>query len=122
MPTSSSLVSVKVNSLCAVSRRRLLPSRIAKSRRRPAWHQQARTQDLSCQLLQVWYLSRSTACVLCQDVGSLPLESLSPDAGQPGMSKRGRKICHANFFKSGICQGQQLVCCVKTSALSLSNR
>ncbi|KAF2672999.1 CNH-domain-containing protein [Microthyrium microscopicum] len=33
-------------------------------------------------------------------------------------SKRGRKICHANFFKAGVCQGQQIVCCVKTSALS----
>ncbi|TLD36351.1 Rho1 guanine nucleotide exchange factor 1 [Venturia nashicola] len=53
---------------------------------------------------------------------SYPLESLSPDAGQPGISKRGRKICHANFFKSGVCQGQQLVCCVKTSALSSTIR
>ncbi|KAF1985425.1 Rho1 guanine nucleotide exchange factor 1 [Aulographum hederae CBS 113979] len=33
-------------------------------------------------------------------------------------STRGRKICSANFFKAGVCQGQQLVCCVKTSALS----
>lgn len=53
---------------------------------------------------------------------SYPLEALSPDAGQPGISKRGRKITHANFFKSGICQGQQLVCCVKTSALSSTIR
>jgi hypothetical protein len=53
---------------------------------------------------------------------SYPLEALSPDAGQPGISKRGRKITHANFFKSGVCQGQQLVCCVKTSALSSTIR
>jgi hypothetical protein len=34
------------------------------------------------------------------------------------MVKRPRKICHANFFKAGICLGQQLVAAVKTSALS----
>jgi len=46
---------------------------------------------------------------------SYPLDALtSDDAGL----KRPRKISHANFFKAGICQGQQLVCCVKTSALS----
>jgi RHO1 GDP-GTP exchange protein 1/2 len=49
---------------------------------------------------------------------SYPMEALNPDDGQGAGHKRGRKICHANFFKAGICQGQQLVCCVKTSALS----
>jgi hypothetical protein len=49
---------------------------------------------------------------------SYPMEALNPDDGQAAVGKRGRKICHANFFKAGICQGQQLVCCVKTSALS----
>jgi RHO1 GDP-GTP exchange protein 1/2 len=49
---------------------------------------------------------------------SYPMEALNPDDGQGAGHKRGRKICHTNFFKAGICQGQQLVCCVKTSALS----
>lgn len=50
---------------------------------------------------------------------SYPMEALDPEEGQAAiMSKRGRKICHANIFKSGVCVGQQLVCCVKTSALS----
>ncbi|KAJ9663567.1 RHO1 GDP-GTP exchange protein 2 [Coniosporium apollinis] len=60
---------------------------------------------------------------------SYPLDALDPEDGQGGVGaaglgaaglggKRGRKICHANFFKAGVCQGQQLVCAVKTSALS----
>ncbi|KAF2395568.1 citron like protein [Trichodelitschia bisporula] len=54
---------------------------------------------------------------------SYPLEALSTDPShQPGLIKRGRKFCHANFFKAGVCQGQQLVCCVKTSALSSTIR
>jgi hypothetical protein len=34
------------------------------------------------------------------------------------IAKRPRKICHANFFKAGICLGNNLVATVKTSALS----
>lgn len=49
---------------------------------------------------------------------SYPLEALDPEENAGSMSKRGRKICHANFFKAGVCVGQHLVCCVKTSALS----
>ncbi|KAK7511818.1 CNH domain-containing protein [Phyllosticta citriasiana] len=49
---------------------------------------------------------------------SYPLEALDPEEGQNAGAKRGRKICHANFFKAGVCVGQHLVCCVKTSALS----
>jgi RHO1 GDP-GTP exchange protein 1/2 len=49
---------------------------------------------------------------------SYSMEALDPDDSNAAMSKRGRKICHASFFKAGICQGQQLVCPVKTSALS----
>ncbi|KAF2265104.1 CNH-domain-containing protein [Lojkania enalia] len=48
---------------------------------------------------------------------SYSMEALDPDETQ-AVVKRPRKICHANFFKSGICLGQQLVASVKTSALS----
>ncbi|KAF1999018.1 CNH-domain-containing protein [Amniculicola lignicola CBS 123094] len=48
---------------------------------------------------------------------SYSLEALDPEDSQ-SIAKRPRKICHANFFKSGICLGQQLVATVKTSALS----
>ena len=48
---------------------------------------------------------------------SYSLEALDPDETQ-AIVKRPRKICHANFFKAGICLGQQLVASVKTSALS----
>lgn len=49
---------------------------------------------------------------------SYPIEALDPDEGQAAVIKRGRKICHCNFFKAGICVGQQLVACVKTTSLS----
>ncbi|KAG9193725.1 CNH-domain-containing protein [Alternaria panax] len=48
---------------------------------------------------------------------SYSTEALESDESQ-AMVKRPRKICHANFFKAGICLGQQLVAAVKTSALS----
>lgn len=48
---------------------------------------------------------------------SYSTDALEPDESQ-AMVKRPRKICHANFFKAGICMGQQLVAAVKTSALS----
>ena len=48
---------------------------------------------------------------------SYSTEALDGDEAQAA-AKRPRKICHANFFKSGVCMGQQLVASVKTSALS----
>ncbi|KAG7138264.1 Rho1 guanine nucleotide exchange factor 1 like protein [Verticillium longisporum] len=41
------------------------------------------------------------------------------DPTEPASSKRGKKIqSHCTFFKTGICLGRHLVCCVKSSALS----
>ena len=41
------------------------------------------------------------------------------DPNEPMSSKRAKKIqSHCNFFKTGICLGRHLVCCVKSSALS----
>jgi len=41
------------------------------------------------------------------------------DPNEPISAKRGKKIqSHCNFFKTGICMGRHLVCCVKSSALS----
>jgi hypothetical protein len=48
---------------------------------------------------------------------SYSTEALDPDDSQ-AIAKRPRKICHANFFKAGICLGNNLVATVKTSALS----
>ncbi|KAF2821904.1 CNH-domain-containing protein [Ophiobolus disseminans] len=48
---------------------------------------------------------------------SYSIEALDPDDSQ-ALVKRPRKICHANFFKAGICLGNNLVATVKTSALS----
>lgn len=48
---------------------------------------------------------------------SYPLAALDPN--EPALSKRPKKIQnHCNFFKTGICLGRHLVCCVKSSALS----
>ncbi|PNS17970.1 hypothetical protein CAC42_3929 [Sphaceloma murrayae] len=47
-----------------------------------------------------------------------PLESLDPEESQAAPSKRGRKICHANYFNAGMCNSKLLVCCVKSSSLS----
>ncbi|ROT37584.1 Rho1 guanine nucleotide exchange factor 1 [Sodiomyces alkalinus F11] len=50
-------------------------------------------------------------------VYSYPLSALDPN--EPALSKRPKKIqSHCNFFKTGICLGRHLVCCVKSSALS----
>jgi hypothetical protein len=48
---------------------------------------------------------------------SYSMEAMDPDDNQ-AIAKRPRKICHANFFKAGVCVGNNLVATVKTSALS----
>ncbi|PPJ61397.1 hypothetical protein CBER1_11339 [Cercospora berteroae] len=50
-------------------------------------------------------------------VYSFPLEALEDESSQ-APSKRGRRICHANYINAGTCNGQTLVCCVKSSSLS----
>ncbi|CAK7221236.1 RHO1 GDP-GTP exchange protein 2 [Sporothrix bragantina] len=48
---------------------------------------------------------------------SFPLAALDPN--EPLLAKRPKKIqSHCTFFKTGICLGRHLVCCVKSSALS----
>ncbi|KAK5170553.1 RHO1 GDP-GTP exchange protein 2 [Saxophila tyrrhenica] len=51
-------------------------------------------------------------------VYTFPLEALDPDESVAGPAKRGRRICHANYINAGTCNGQTLVCCVKSSSLS----
>ncbi|KAI8632835.1 CNH domain-containing protein [Xylariaceae sp. FL1651] len=48
---------------------------------------------------------------------SYSLAALDPN--EPALAKRPKKIqSNCNFFKTGICLGRHLVCCVKSSALS----
>lgn len=48
---------------------------------------------------------------------SYPVSALNPD--EPATVRRPKKIQnHCSFFKTGICLGRHLVCCVKSSALS----
>ena len=48
---------------------------------------------------------------------SYSLSALDPN--EPALAKRPKKIqSHCNFFKTGICRGRHLVCCIKSSALS----
>ena len=51
-------------------------------------------------------------------VYTFPLEALDPEEGPGAPSKRGKRICHANYINAGVCNGQTLVCCVKSSSLS----
>ena len=51
-------------------------------------------------------------------VYTFPLEALDSDEGISGPGRRGRRICHANYINAGMCNGQTLVCCVKSSSLS----
>ncbi|KAF2834577.1 citron like protein [Patellaria atrata CBS 101060] len=47
-----------------------------------------------------------------------PMEILHTEESPVTNAKRGKKISHGTFFKAGICDGQQLVCLVKSSGLS----
>jgi len=48
---------------------------------------------------------------------SFPLAALDPN--EAALSRRPKKIHnHCSFFRTGICLGRHLVCCVKSSALS----
>lgn len=48
---------------------------------------------------------------------SYSVSALNPD--EPAISRRPKKIQnHCSFFKTGICLGRHLVCCVKSSTLS----
>lgn len=50
-------------------------------------------------------------------LSSYSLQALDPN--EPALAKRPKKIqSNCNFFKTGICLGRHLVCCVKSSALS----
>ncbi|KAI1648758.1 CNH-domain-containing protein [Daldinia loculata] len=50
-------------------------------------------------------------------LSSYSLAALDPN--EPALAKRPKKIqSNCNFFKTGICLGRHLVCCVKSSALS----
>jgi len=40
------------------------------------------------------------------------------EEGPGAPSKRPKKICHANYINAGMCNGQTLVCCVKSHSLS----
>ncbi|OQN95936.1 hypothetical protein B0A48_17774 [Cryoendolithus antarcticus] len=51
-------------------------------------------------------------------VNSYSLDALDTEESASAPSKRGRRICHANYINAGTCNGQTLVCCVKSSSLS----
>jgi len=52
-------------------------------------------------------------------VYSFPMESLLEAGDTQLVNKRHKRIMgHTNFFKTGICLGRVLVCCVKSSTMS----
>ncbi|GAB7357335.1 hypothetical protein MBLNU459_g8289t1 [Dothideomycetes sp. NU459] len=76
---------------------------------------------LDCKLVtQIDVLEQHSILLVLADkiMYSYPLDALDPEESQAAPSKRGRKICHANYFNAGMCNGQLLVCCVKSNSLS----
>jgi RHO1 GDP-GTP exchange protein 1/2 len=52
-------------------------------------------------------------------LSSFSMEALDPSESQSPLMKRPKKIMgHTNFFKSGVCLGRHLVCCIKSSTMS----
>ena len=47
-------------------------------------------------------------------VTSYSLDALNTEESPGAPSKRGRHICNANYINAGTCNGQSLVCCVKS--------
>lgn len=91
------------------------------SERRPRDASQRPKKTLETRLVsQLEVLEQHQILVVLADkaVYTFPLEALDPDEGPGAPSKRGRRICHANYINAGMCNGQTLVCCVKSSSLS----
>ena len=90
------------------------------SERKPkdASHKPKRILDTKF-VTQIEVLEQHQILIVLADkaVYSFPLEALEDD-GPSAPSKRGRRICHANYINAGMCHGQTLVCCVKSSSLS----
>lgn len=92
---------------------------VAERKPKDASHKPKRMLD--CKLVsQIDVLEQHQILLVLADkvMYSYPLDALDPEDNQPTPSKRGRKICHANYFNAGMCNGQLLVCCVKSSSLS----
>ena len=92
---------------------------VAERKPRDASHKPKRLLD--CKMVsQIDVLEQHQILLVLADkvMYSYPLEALDPEESQAAPSKRGRKICHANYFNAGMCSGKLLVCCVKSSSLS----
>jgi hypothetical protein len=83
-----------------------------------ASHKPRRMLDIRL-VAQLEVLEQHQILVVLADkaVYTYPLEALE-DEGAAAPSKRGRRICHANYINAGMCNGQTVVCCVKSSSLS----
>lgn len=76
---------------------------------------------LECKFVtQLEVLEQHQILIVLSDkaVYTYPLEALDPDESPNAPSKKGKRICHANYINAGMCNGQTLVCCVKSSSLS----
>ena len=91
------------------------------SDRRPKDASQKPKKVLEARLVtQIEVLEQHQILIVLTDkyVYSYSLDALDTDESMAGPSKKGRKICHANYINAGTCNGQTLVCCVKSSSLS----
>lgn len=69
---------------------------------------------------QIEVLEQHSILIVLADklVYSFTLDALDESEGPGSPAKKGRKVCHANYINAGTCNGQTLVCCVKSSSLS----
>ncbi|KAK6409122.1 RHO1 GDP-GTP exchange protein 2 [Elasticomyces elasticus] len=69
---------------------------------------------------QLEVLEQHSILVVLADkaVYTYPLEALDPEESPNSPAKKGKRICHANYINAGMCNGQTLLCCVKSSSLS----
>lgn len=91
------------------------------SDRRPRDSSQKPKKVLECRLVtQLEVLEQHQILIVLTDktVCSYSLDALDTDESIAAPSKKGRKICHANYINAGMCNGQTLVCCVKSTSLS----
>lgn len=88
-------------------------------RPRDASHKPKRVLD--CKMVtHVEVLEQHAILIVLSDkiVYSYSTDALDPEESVNAPSKKGRKISHANYINAGMCNGQMLVCCVKSSSLS----
>ena len=89
--------------------------------RRPKDTSEKPKRVLDCRLVtKIEVLEQHHLIIILTDkvVTSYSLDALNTEESPSAPSRRGRRICNANYINAGTCNGQTLVCCVKSNSLS----